>query len=423
MVPRLDLRQKQRLGLTPDMRLGLAILAMPAESLAENIWREAGDNPCLIIEETSGSASAYDAAVAITPDEETLAQTLARQVGLQRLAPDVTEAALVIVSELREDGYLDATLEELAQDYALALPALTAGLAAVQKCEPTGVGARNLAECLELQLREMGLAQDLARTVIARLGDFAEGRWARLAQALSIHENAVRRIGEMVRNLKPRPVVQSGTRTTPRICEILVEEAGDGTLQVLLNPDALPRVTAASGSGPLAPLAGRARTLVAAIAARQATLLRIARALVARQSAFFGPEARLDPLSRADLAAELGLHPSTVGRAIGAKSLTHRGRIHPFSLFFPSAVSGLDGAVSSFDTQRRIRALIQAEDMDHPLADEDIRSHLMEDGVDIARRTVAKYRKCLRIPSSFERRRRKVSRNGSLQSGPAPKPI
>lgn len=423
MVPRLDLRQKQRLGLTPDMRMGLAILAMPAEALAEDIWREAGENPCLIVEDAWGSSSAYDAAVAMTPGEDTLAQTLARQIGLQRLAPDVAEAALVIVSELREDGYLDATLDELAQDYALAVPALAAGLAAVQKCEPTGVGARNLGECLELQLREMGLAQDLARIVIARLGDFAEGRWSRLAAALSIHEDAVRRIGDLVRNLKPRPVAQGGARSTLRICEILVEEAHDGSLQVLLNPDALPTVKVAPGSGALAPLSVRARSLVAAIAARQATLLRIARALVARQTAFFGPEGRLDPLSRSDLAAELGLHPSTVGRAIGAKSLIHRGRIHPFSLFFPSAVTGLDGAVSSFDIQRRIRALIQAEDPDRPLADEDIRSHLVEDGVDIARRTVAKYRKCLRIPSSFDRRRRKVSRSGSLQSGPAPRHI
>jgi len=133
--------------------------------------------------------------------------------------------------------------------------------------------------------------------------------------------------------------------------------------------------------------------------------------MVARQAGFFDGGGQLDPLSSADLAAELGLHPSTVGRAIDAKSLLFRSRIYPFSLFFPSAVSGLEGAVSSFDVQRRIRALIQAEPPDRPLADEEIRLRLQQEGVDIARRTVAKYRKCLRIPSSFERRRRTVSRN------------
>jgi len=397
------------------MRLGLRVLALPTETLAGDILREAGENPCLVVEETPGGFAPYDAVLATTPDEQSPAQSLLRQIGLQRLEDDVAEAAQVIVSELREDGLLDATLEELAADYGLDLGVLAAALTAVQACEPTGVGARSLAECLELQLREAGLRDTLARAVVRRLGDFAEGRFARAAAALGIREAQARRIGELVLGLRPRPLVPAGPVTVPRICEILVEAAPDGAPQVLVNPDALPRVSVLRGDGALAPLAAQARTLVTAIAARQATLLRIARALVDRQNGYFGGSGRMDPLSRADLAAELNLHASTVGRAIEAKSLQFRNRIYPLAMFFPSALGGLEGAVSSFDVQRRIRALILAEDPGHPLADEEIRAHLIEEGVDIARRTVAKYRKCLRIPSSFERRRRTDSRNERFQ--------
>jgi len=393
------------------MRLGLKVLALPTETLAEDILRAADENPCLVVEDAPGAAPPFEAILAQTAEQETLAQTLLRQIGLQRLDHEAADAARVIVSELREDGFLDATLEELAADYGIELPVLAAGLAAVQACEPTGVGARDLGECLELQLAEAGLTAGLARAVVRRLGDFAEGRLDRAATALGIGTAEARRIADLVRDLRPRPVVAAGAVLVPRLCEILVEEDGDADPRVEINPDALPRIVVAPGDGSLAPLAGQARTLVAAIAARQATLLRIARAMVARQVGFFDGGGRLDPLSRADLAAELGLHPSTVGRAIDAKSLLFRNRIYPFSLFFPSAVSGLEGAVSSFDVQRRIRALIQAEPPDRPLADAEIRLHLQQEGVDIARRTVAKYRKCLRIPSSFERRRRTVSRN------------
>ncbi len=399
------------------MRLGLRILALPTELLAEEILREAEDNPCLIVEYWPEPAT-FDLTREFTAAEESLSQSLLRQIGLQRLERGVDQAARVIVAELRADGFLDATLEELSADYGLALPVLAAALDAVQACEPCGVGARNLSECLELQLRDAGLGARLSAQVVARLGDFAKGLWPRIAGALKISEAEAQRIGAILRGLNPHPVAEAPDHLAPRVPEILVERAPEGRVTVRLNPDALPRVTLADTAGGLPDQSERARRIANAIAARQATLLRIAAAIVDLQARFFSlDEDRLHPLSRADLARALGLHGSTVGRALAGKSLLFRGCVHPFPVFFSAALGDAEDAVSGFDAQRRIRALILAEDPERPLADDEIRAQLLLEGVDIARRTVAKYRKCMRIPSSFERRRRKVSRAGRTQPG------
>lgn len=399
------------------MRLGLRILALPTDLLAEEILHEAEDNPCLIVEYWP-EPPAFDLVREFAAAEESLSQSLLRQIGLQRLDRSVDQAARVIVSELRADGFLDATVDELSADYGLAPPVLAAALDAVQACEPCGVGARSLVECLELQLREAGLGARLSAQVVARLGDFAKGLWPRIAGALKISEAEAQRIGSLLRGLNPHPVAEAPDHLAPRVPEIVVEHTPEGGAAVRLNPDALPRIALADTAGGLPEQTERARRIANAIRARQATLLRIAAAIVERQARFFAlGEDRLDPMSRADLARALDLHGSTVGRALAGKSLLFGGRVYPFSLFFSAALGDAEDAVSGFDAQRRIRALILAEDPEEPLADDEIRAQLMLEGVDIARRTVAKYRKCMRIPSSFERRRRKVSRAGRTQPG------
>ena len=189
-----------------------------------------------------------------------------------------------------------------------------------------------------------------------------------------------------------------------------------------MNADAIPRVAvlsadrAALTGGDLRGLYDRAGALAAAIGARLTTLKRIATVIAARQEAFFlgGAAPSLQPLSRAEIAAELDLHPSTVGRALNGKALIADGKVHPFSRFFSRPLPGGAAPVSPFDAQRRIRELVAAEDPGAPLADAEIQSHLKNEGVDIARRTVAKYRKCMRIPSSFARRTRKpLAKDGS----------
>ncbi len=405
----------QRLALTPAMRMSLSLLRMPTDSLREEIAREAAENPFLVIEESSGHPGGYDDAIAAAVAPVGLLDSLTRQIATLRLDAVVEAAALCIAAELREDGYLDLSLDDLATTIGVPPDVLDAGLAAVQACDPPGVGARSLRECLSLQLADQGMQPALARAIVAALDDFAEGRWAKLSRGLALPRSEVERIAGIIRSLTPVPVQAQVLPVMTRIPDLIVECTPQGHLTVHPNAAALPALSVMQLSRddafakPLAALFDRARGFVAAVAMRGETLLRIGRHITAAQPAFFiGGHDALSPLSRADVAAELGLNPSTVGRAVWDKSLASGGKVYPLSLFFSRALPGPDGSVSTFDVQARIRSLIAAEDAARPLPDDAITAQLQDEGVDIARRTVAKYRKCMRIPSSFHRRRRTV---------------
>lgn len=418
MAPKsgLGLVQRQGISLTEGMRHSLALLRMPTQAAAEAITREAEENPFLLVEAGSAAGgSAYDYALSVTATQLSLGESLRRQIAMQRLDPATAAAANYLVTELREDGYLDATLAELVADTGVPLAALEAGLRALQACEPAGVGARDLAECLELKLADAGIDRALAHVATRRLDDFADGRWARLARDLGQPQPVLERIALLLRSFGSAPVREESDWVEVLIPELAVEVGPHGGVAVSLLPGALPTVSVmpvARGSldgEPLRALHERARRMSAAVSARRETLLMIGRHIAETQSAFFlGRQATILPVTRAEAAASLAMHPSTFGRAIAAKAVLAGTKVYPLSLFFSRALNGPGGAVSPFDVQRRIREMIDQESADAPLADEGLCAQLNKEGVDIARRTVAKYRKCMRIPSSFGRKRRRA---------------
>jgi len=413
--PGLRLSTRQRLALTPGMRQSLAILRLPALELHEEIARIAAENPFLEHHPADSSSGGW------LPDvpaaEPSLFQSLHRQLSTQRLAPEVRAAALMLVAELREDGYLDATLDEIAAETGAAPEVLEQALTALQACDPPGIGARDLPECLALQLQAQGHAPALARAICAHLEDFAEGRWQRLARALPLPQGRLAQIAALLPTLRPAPELPDPGPALPLLPELIVEPGADGSPQVRLSPGALPIVTVAprvaGGSPELARAQAEAGFLAAALRARGATLLRIGTHLVMQQARHFASHGDLPllPMTRAEAAAALSMHPATLGRAISGKALMAFGRTLPIEGFFSHGLPGRDGAVSAHQLQRRIRALIAAEPPEAPLADDAICAQLQKEGVDIARRTVAKYRTCMRIASSFERRRRKVTKD------------
>jgi len=416
---RLQLRQKQKLGLTPALRGSLELLRMPTDMLNDEIAREATENPFLEVRQP-GKGGGFDFALATVAGDESLSVSLARQIDLQHLDGPTRAAALFLVGQLREDGYLDISLTELAADTGLMPALLERGLDALHRCEPTGVGARDLAECLTLQLIDMGYAPPLAAAITAHLDDFAANQFGRAARHLGLPLREIKKIGRDIRGLSPHPVSERLTPIVARVPELLVERGRDGGLGVSLNPDALPTV-AVVGIGPagtdsheLRHYLDRAANLTRSIRARGQTLLRIGRHIVERQSGFFlHSPATILPESRAEAAVALGMHASTFGRALAGKALAIDGKVHALAEFFSRALPTTGGAISAHDIRIRIRALILAEDSNAPLADDTICSHFKKEGVDIARRTVAKYRKCMRIPTSFERRRRSWAELGA----------
>ncbi|MFZ1725782.1 MAG: RNA polymerase sigma-54 factor [Albidovulum sp.] len=415
LKPHLGITQTQRLGLSPMMRQSLALLRMPTATLQDELAREAEENPFLAVEPAIGSGKSYDLALTTTASNESLGDSLVGQITIQRLDSTTRAAALFLIGELREDGYLDTPLSELADARNLPIDALERGLATLQCCDPVGIGARSLVEFLALKLIDAGITPELAHECVDHLGDFAENRWARLGKALDQDRATLERIASLLRSFPAAPV-QSGTDwVATLIPELSIQRTENNRLSVKLIESSLPQISVltvrrADLSEPgLRTYLDRAQRINSGFSARLETLLRVGRYIAAAQSAFFlGGHMTITPITRADAATALAMHPSTLGRAIAGKALLADGRLYPLATFFAEALAGPDGGVSPFDIQLRIRRMISKESADAPRSDESICAELMHEGVDIARRTVAKYRKCMRIPSSFARRRRKV---------------
>ena len=425
MKPRLDLRQTQRLALTPVVRMSLSVLRMAPADLVEEIAREASRNPFLRHEAPRARISPGAAPATTLP--EPAAQALSFQESLrsqltQMDLPPATEAlALLLVSELREDGILDVTLDELAEETGAPLCELDRALAALQSCEPAGIGARDLTECLALQLVDLGLSSADARATVAEMARFAARDWPGITRRLGIDRAEAARRADLLRRLSPRPVRAVDTAPVLAQPDLILTRDAAGALGVEVNARHLPRVRldpallARSQRERFAPdLLERARALIAALEQRGRTLQRIGDWLVARQAGFFlrGPEA-MRPATRAEMAADLALHPATIGRAIAGKSIDADGRLWPLSHFFSAALPGPDGEVSARAVQRRILSLVAAEPAGAPLSDAALAEALRAEGVDIARRTVAKYRQGLRIPATATRRRLAGARGAS----------
>lgn len=424
---RLELRQSQTLALSAQMRIALSVLRMSSQELTEEIAREAARNPFLLHDPSSGAAG-QSLPQELTAREASMQVSLTGQLALMGLPPPVEAAAQLLVGELREDGMLDVTLDDLTAELSLPPDLLEAALAALQRCEPAGVGARDLPESLRLQLADKGLSPDEAAQTVAHLRLFIARDWAAIKRLLALPRALAEQRAELVRDLSTRPTAGTGpddttARETLSRADLRLERAAGGALSVTLARDlpaarldeALVRRAATEGFAP--ELLARARALIAALGQRGQTLHRIGTWLLENQPGFFstGPAlstgpAALRPLTRAALAAALGLHPSTIGRAVAGKAIDVDGRLWPLSVFFSAALPAQGNEISARQVQARISALIAAEPRTRPLSDEALVQQLNAEGVDIARRTVAKYRQDLRIPSSAVRRRRAKAR-------------
>jgi RNA polymerase sigma-54 factor len=419
----LTLRQQQRLTLTPEIRTTLSVLRMSGTALRDVLEAEAAKNPILSLaprfraHRRAAGPSAYDVALDTTGAEVSLGDRIRTQLGLMGLAPPVHHAALVLSWSLDDAGYLEADLSDLAAEFSLPLPQLEAGLAALQECEPTGVGARSLAECLALQLADHGVARAMADRAMQALDKLAAGDLARAARTTGLARGDLDRIARVLPDLTPYPgqSLQPGPRLSLPDVEVRFPEGRSPEITILSGTSAdlsldqalLGAARQESDDTALARYGAEAEALYRALAYRTTALQRIVAWIVGFQTGFFrhGGRAML-PLTRDRLAQELGLHPTTVGRAVADKTLAHPGGLIPLSAFFtPRLGKSPHDAVSAFGVQTRIAELVAGESEDAILTDDDIAHKLKDDSVDIARRTVAKYRRCLNIPSSYDRKR------------------
>jgi RNA polymerase sigma-54 factor len=482
LVQRLDIRQGQALVMTPQLQQAIKLLQLSNIELGTYVEGEVEQNPLLERDESSPDGPEPTPAEAPAPEaaapdeashEETVEtwneiagsegdgtvdyagdpgswqtrgtrsdsddlpsidQTLARAVTLRehllaQLSEEIKDPidrviGAHLVDQIDESGYLTVTLDGVAATMGCDVAKVESVLRELQRFEPTGVFARDLAECLALQLKERDRYDPAMQALIENLSLLASRDVPALLRLCRVDSADLAEMAAEIRALDPKPGLQfDGAIAQPVVPDVFVRAQGANWI-VELNSDSLPRVlintryyaeVSASTRNKaakdyLAEKYQSANWLVKALHQRATTILKVSREIIRQQDAFLRHGVQyLRPLVLRDIAQAIGMHESTVSRVTTNKyMMTPRG-IFELKYFFTSAIAAASGgeALSAESVRFRIRSLIDAEAND-VLSDDRIVDILMKDGVDIARRTVAKYREAMNIPSSVQRRRERA---------------
>jgi RNA polymerase sigma-54 factor len=480
LAPRLDLRQTQSLVMTPQLQQAIKLLALSNLEVEAVIAEEIEKNPLLTaVREDEGTAPAKaepsaepveadallggaPAATEPAPDIDyateshqqdsvadggggfdgslggggasedgpdldafanpdlTLADHLLAQAGAVLPARDLPIAAQLI-DGIDEAGYLVASLLDVANRLGVPLARVEAVLAAIQTLEPTGVGARDLAECLALQAKEADRHDPCMQRLLANLDLLARGELSRLKRICGVDDEDMADMIRELRGYDPKPGCRYGGGPAQAVVPDVFVTRTKAGWSVEVNAATLPRVLvdrryhAQLGAGAtdkaskawLGDMLASANWLVKALDQRQRTIVKVAAEIVKQQEAFFlHGVAHLKPMTLARVAEAIEMHESTVSRVTSNKYLSCARGLFELKYFFTSAIQAADGgdAVSAAAVKSAIRALIAGEGATI-LSDDTLVERLGERGFDIARRTVAKYREALGIGSSVQRRR------------------
>ncbi len=468
MKPSLQLRIGQQLTMTPQLQQAIRLLQLPTIELQAQVQQALESNVLLEAEEDFESTWTLDAvpgqepadtggdegsepvveigdewtepnaAESETPwsgsgegdidlaDESgrTLHDHLSWQLELAHLPPEALAIGRALIDAINDDGYLTEGTQAIAETVAEEVKTDAIGvervLAVIQQFDPAGVGARSVAECIELQLAQLDPATpgiEAARTLAHRHLELVAGQqFPALQREMHCSGHELDVALALVRSCHPRPgAAFQALRTEYVVPDVYARRTPQGWI-VELNPMALPRIrlnegyagmiTRAPDHAVLRTQLQEARWLLKSLEIRNDTMLRVARTIVERQQAFLDRgEESMQPMILRDVAEAVQMHESTISRVTTGKYLhTPRG-VFEFRFFFSSQVPGEDGAgVSSTAIRARIRKLIAQEPSDRPLSDQQIVEMLAADGIQVARRTVAKYRESLGIAPSSARR-------------------
>jgi RNA polymerase sigma-54 factor len=360
--------------------------------------------------------------------EATLADHLAEQLALAVVDPARRMIGQYLIDLVDEAGYLNGDLALVAEKLGAAAAEIDGVLAILQGFDPPGVCARNLTECLAIQLKERDRFDPAMQALVAHLDLLAKRDLAALRRICGVGEEDM--IAE-VRKLNPKPGLAFGsTLVQPIVPDVFVRLGPDGGFIVELNSDTLPKVLVNQSyhaelaktakhekdKGYLADCLQTATWLIRALDQRAKTILKVSTEIVRQQDAFFVHGVRhLRPLNLKTIADAIDMHESTVSRVTANKYMATNRGIFELKYFFTSAIAAADGgeAHSAEAVRHRIRQLIDAESPERVLSDDTIVEKLREAGIDIARRTVAKYREAMRIASSVQRRREKQTSLGA----------
>lgn len=464
----LKLEQTQKLIMTPELKLAITLLQYSTLELQDHIQEALLSNPALEVaepkepekaEETEADAEAgkeasreeefpweeyfrdmdldsgsfspgkpadiseYQSAIERCAHAEgSMVEDLLGQLRMFSLTNRQYSIAAYLVGNLDRNGYLQGELEELTSALGVSVKRLEEGLKIVQKLEPTGIGCRNLQECLMLQLNKDDCPPPLAVEIIRHyLPAAADGRYRYIASSLSCSEEEVKGVVEYIRTLNPKPgsVFGEGEETRYIIPDVIVEKVDDEYV-IVNNDSSIPHLMISPFYQKMLKNSShdeqlnsfvknkieKAFWLIRSIEQRRLTLYKVSQQIVDIQKPFLDHGIRkLKPLTLKDVALTVEVHESTVSRATANKYIQTPRGLFPFKFFFSSGLTGAGGTdYSSHSIKNYIEELVKEEDRAKPVSDQRISELLGEKGINISRRTVAKYREEISIPASYKRR-------------------
>ena len=464
---RLDMRMSQNLVMTPQLRMAIKLLQMNSMDVQSFVQQELLENPFLQNEEHSaksekgadkneerdygsddmpddygadtgldmswdsmyegsGSGSGGAAPSGDQPDawertaayEETLRSHLSEQLGLSSDDPVTRFLGQFLIDAIDDAGYLSIDLTATAEQLGVERERLQEVLDLVQSFDPTGVGARSLCECLALQLKSQNHLTPVAQVVLDNLDILARHDVAKLARLAGCSSEEAQEVCLRITKLTPKPGLKFGSDVSSNVVpELVVTRDSTGKWRAELNAEAMPKILVNKGfdikgrskddKAYINEKMTRAEWLIKSLEQRAQTIYKVGNALLELQTGFFdsGVE-HLQPLTLKTVAEKIDVHESTVSRVTNGKYMQTPMGVFELKYFFSSAIGTMGGnvEVASESVKAMIKRLIKAEDATKPLSDEAIVKSLGTEGINVARRTVAKYREALGIPSSSRRR-------------------
>ncbi len=357
---------------------------------------------------------------------QTLHDYLYWQVKMVGFSREEELMADALISYIDDDGYLKTPLSQIAEEEKFSLPDLEDTLSLIHEFDPAGVGARDLKECLLIQAKHLEEdTNDLVQLIQNHLKDLEKKNYEAIAKALNKPLEEVAEMSQIIYSMDPKPGrAYAGNDTHYVTPDVYVYKVGD-EYSVSLNEDGMPKLKISNfyknmlkgGSTPtgdtvaadyISEKVKSAVWLIKSIHQRQRTIFKVADSIVKHQKEFFDRGAAfLKPMILRDIAADIGMHESTVSRVTTSKYMHTPQGIYELKYFFNSGISSSDGgdSLASESVKLKIKDLVSKEDPKKPLSDQKLVDLLKKDGVDIARRTVAKYREILRILPSSQRKK------------------
>ena len=447
----LVIEQAQKLSLTPELIQSIQILQLSNFDLIEYVKSELVENPILEnaksldetqpidiqekLRESDFEAERFRQFEYSADDEEdhtyeqyvsrdeTLTDHLLLQLSLSKIKSDEAAIGRYIIEAIDDNGYLTMSLEEVAEALGEDIEKVDHVLDVIQNFDPVGVGARDLRECLVIQLSARGMLTDEIEYVIYNmLEELANKKFAVIAKQLGLKKEDVQELSDLIKTLDPKPgrAYGSGKETNYIVPDIILENH-HGEFELSSNFKSSPKLRVSSYYDKLVQEAAHdgelkkyinekfnsAVWLIKSIEQRRRTIYDVSEAIFKHQEKFFQKgEKYLKPLTLRQIAEELGIHESTVSRTINGKYIQSPRGIYELKYFFSTGIStGDGGSVSSSSIKSVIKDLIKSEDEKKPYSDQEIADILKRRDIEISRRTVAKYRESLGILSSSKRKR------------------